>query len=181
MPYGTYSASPSVVRQAPDNLALAKTATLVVEGQPLSTAPFAQEYFEPGVNMKHIRRSKPKTNYTLPSDMKTYPLGFVPVNQEGRVAGEEPAILPTKVAHPADLLAVFARISAEEAALAKLPTYGIDAGQSVANEYMAAIKEKSVNDMMDKLMAEGNSEVDIKEAMKLNKLRHLQKKLNGEK
>lgn len=180
MPYNSaYPASPSVVRQAPDNKALMKTANVVVESQPLKTADQAQVYLEPGINVKLTHRRKPKTNYTTPSDPKSFPLGVVPTNLEGRVAGEEPAIIATKVAHPADLLAVFARIEAEEEALRKLPVAGIDEGQRVANEYMSAIKEKSVNAMMDKLVSEGNSEETIKEAMKLNKIQQLQKKLNG--
>lgn len=175
----TYTAQPSLTRQAPDFNALMKSTGLMVESQPLATSAISQEYFEPGINTRHIRRTKPKTNYTLPSDNKSFPLGFVPVNQQGRVAGEEPAIIATKVAHPADLLAVFARISAEEEALKNLPPKGIDAGQAVANEYMATLRQKSVNDMFDKLVAEGNSEEDIKEAMKLNRVISLQKKLNG--
>lgn len=182
MPYNSgYPATPSFVKQAPDHQALLKSTQVLIEGKQLATEPVALNFFEPGVNVTHIRRSKPKVNFTLPSDSKSYPLGVVPTNQEGRVAGEEPAILPTKVAHPADLLAVFARIEAEEAALAKLPPKGIDRGQSVANEYLAALKEKSSTETMDKLTSQGYTVDEVKEAMKLNRLRSVQKKLNGDK
>lgn len=180
MPYNSpYPANPLVAKQAPDHRALMKSTGLMIESQPLALPAISQEYFEPGINHRLIRRSRPKTNYTLPSDAKTFPLGFVPVNQEGRVAGEEPPIIKTSVAQPADLLDVFARIKREEIAQQAIPRGGIDMGQSVANDYLAALREKSKSDMMDKLVAEGNSEEDVKEAMKLNKLRSLQKKLNG--
>lgn len=175
-----YPASPSIVRQAPDNRALFKTAILELAAPPqLETAPVAQNYFEPGVNVNLTRRKTPKTNYTMPSDPVSFPLGFVPTNREGRVAGEEPSIVAPKVAVPADLLAVFARIEKEEKALAALPTYGVDMGQGVANEYMAALKEKSKTGMMDKLVSEGNSEAMIDEAMKMNTIASLQRKLTG--
>ncbi len=182
MPYNAgYPANPLVAKQAPDHKALFKSTGVVVESKELATEPVAQNYFEPRINGARIRIQKPKVNFTTPSDPKAYPLGVVPTNLEGRVAGEEPAIIATKVAHPADLLAVFARISAEEAALAKLPMAGLDAGQSVANEYLGALKQKNLNEMMDKLMSEGHTEEEVKEAMKLNRLRSVQKKLNGEK
>lgn len=179
MPYGMYPASPSIVRQAPDNRALFKSALLEVAGQPLETPAVAQNYFEPGVNVNLTRRSKPKTNYTMPSDPVSFPLGFVPINREGRVAGEEPSIIASKVAVPGDLLAVFARIEQEEKALAGLPTFGTDQGLSVAKDYMASLKEKSKSGMMDKLVAEGNPETLIEEAMKMNTIASLQRKLTG--
>jgi hypothetical protein len=179
MPYGMYPASPSIVRQAPDNKALFKSAILEVASQPLETPAVAQNYFEPGVNTKLRRRKTPKTNYTMPSDPVSFPLGFVPTNREGRVAGEEPSIIASKVAVPGDLLAVFARIEREEKALAAIPTYGVDMGQGVANDYMAALKEKSKAGMMDKLVNEGNTEAMVEEAMKANTIASLQRKLTG--
>jgi hypothetical protein len=180
MPYNSpYPANPLLVKQAPDHRALMKSTGLVIESQALALPAISQEYFEPGINHRLIRRTRPKTNYTLPSDPKSFPLGVVPVNLEAGVAGEEPPIIKTSVAQPADLLQVFARINAEEMAQQKIPYAGIDVGQSVANDYLANLREKSRGEMMDKLMNEGNKEEDIKEAMKLNKLRSLQKKLNG--
>ena len=82
------SAQPLAVKQAPDFRALGKTANLILESLPLSTPPMAQEYLEPGVNVKLTKRKTPKTNYTLPSDLPKYPLGFVPT-QNGAQLGDE--------------------------------------------------------------------------------------------
>jgi hypothetical protein len=173
-------ANPSAVLQAPDHKALNHATQLVVPGQPLSTPPIAQEYFEPGVNTKLTRRRTPKTNYTLPSDMPTYPLGFVPTNQTpGPLAGQEPPQIKVKEGVPADLLQVFARISAEQDALAKLPRGGIDAGQQVATEMMAALKEKNSQAIYEKFIAEGHTEEMINDALYNVKVASLEKRIVG--
>lgn len=167
MPYGTYSASPSFVRQAPDNRALRKTTTLLVGSMELSTPPMAQEYFEPGVNTKLTRRTKPKTNYTLPSDMPTYALGFVPTNQSSGANGEEPAIVVVPESKPADLMDVFARIDAEQKALQKAPKYGVDMGTMVVREYQDARRIALLEKRVDSLMRDGYTEAEAMSAMEV--------------
>ena len=175
-------ANPSVVRQAPDNKALNFPTQLIVGSQQLSTPPIAQEYFEPGVNTKLNRRRKPKTDYTMPSDMPKYPLGFVPINQTpGPLQGQEPPQIVVKEGVPADLLEVFARISAEEQALAKQPRGGIDAGQQVATEMLTALKAKSAQAIFDKFIAEGHTEDMIEEALYNVKVSKLEKRIAGTK
>lgn len=157
-------ATPSVVRQAPDHKALRKTAVLKVEDMPLSTPPIAQEYFEPGVNPKLQRRSKPKTNYTLPSDMPEYPLGFVPTNKTPGANGEEPPIIVVKESQPADLLDVFARISAEEKAVVSLPKH-VDVGSMVAREFGNAMRMRALENKVESMMREGFTEAETAKAM----------------
>lgn len=170
-------ALPSVVRQAPDHKALHKTATLVVAGQPLSTPPIAQEYFQPGVNVKHTRRSKPKTNYTLPSDMPKYELGFVPTNKaSGAETGEEPPLIVVKEAKPADLMDVFARIEAEEKALAAVPKYGVDMGTAVTREYQDAKRMALLERRVDSLMREGYTEREAVSAVEVVRMEEAVKK-----
>lgn len=159
-------AYPSFVRQAPDNRALRKTTTLSVGSMELSTPPMAQEYFEPGVNTKLTRRSKPKTNYTLPSDMPTYALGFVPTNQTSGANGEEPAIIVVRESQPADLMDVFARIDAEEKA-AKAPKYGMDMGTLVVREYQDARRIALLEKRVDSLMRDGYTEAEAMSAMEV--------------
>jgi hypothetical protein len=182
MPYDKpYPANPSGVRQAPDHRALNHTTTLVVGSQPLATPFEAAQYFEPGINTKLTKRKTPKVNFTLPSDMPSYPLGFVPTNQTPGANGEEPSIVPQKVGVPADLLEVFARISAEEQAIAKLPKGGIDAGQQVATELFTSLKEKNAQAIFEKFIAEGHSEDMINDALYNVKVSKLQKRILGEK
>lgn len=170
-------ALPSVVRQAPDHLALRKTTTLVLAGQPLSTPPIAQEYFEPGVNVKMNRRSKPKTNYTLPSDMPTYPMGFVPTNKaSGPETGEEPPLIVVKEAKPADLMDVFARIEAEEKAIAALPKYGVDMGTMVVREYEDVKRMALLEKRVDSLMRDGYTENEAVSAVEVVRMEEAVKK-----
>ena len=159
-------AIPSFVRQAPDHLALRKTAILEVAGQPLSTPPMAQEYFEPGINTKLNRRAKPKTNYTLPSDMPKYDLGFVPTNKaSGAERGEDPPIIVVKESKPADLMDVFARIEAEEKATLALPKYGVDMGSIVVKEYQDAKRIALLEKRVDSLMRDGYTEKEAVSAV----------------
>lgn len=170
-------ALPSATRQAPDYLALRKTATLVVEGQPLSTPPFAQEYFEPGINTKLTRRSKPKTNYTFPADNPSYPLGFVPTNKaSGPETGEEPPLIVVKESKPADLMDVFARIEAEEKALAAIPKYGVDMGTMVVQEYSDAKRMALLEKRVDSLMRDGYTEAEAKSAVEVVRMEEAVKK-----
>lgn len=158
-------ASPSVVRQAPDHKTLRKTTILKVEGAVLSTPPIAQEYFEPGVNTKLNRRAKPKTNYTLPSDMPELPLGFVPTNQTPGAAGEEPPIVVVKESQPADLMQVFARINAEQKMIETQPKYGVDVGSMVAREFGQAMRMKAMENKVESMMREGFTEAETAKAM----------------
>jgi hypothetical protein len=160
-----FPATPLLVRQAPDNKTLRKTTILKIDDFPLSTPPIAQEYFEPGVNTKLNRRSKPKTNYTLPSDMPTLPTGFVPVNQTPGANGEEPPQIIVKETQPADLIEVFARIAAEEKALASMPKYGVDTGTMLMREYTTALKEARVEKKVESMLNEGFTPVEVESAM----------------
>lgn len=174
------SANPSMTRQAPDFNALMKTAILVVESQKLETPPVAQEYFEPGVNRRLIRRSKPKTDYTLPSDMPKYSLGFVPTNQTPGANGEEPAIVKVPESVPADLMDVFAQISREQAAEQKrLEESRIDVGTRTARAFRKAVsearREKKINGMINAGFTEQEAEKAMlalreEEAMKMARL-----------
>lgn len=158
-------ANPLRVKQAPDARALNKTTILKVDSQVLSTPPFAQEYFEPGVNTKLTRRSKPKTNYSLPSDMPTYPIGFVPTNQYSGALGEEPPMIKVKESAPADLIEVFARINAEQQILAAQPKYGVDVGSMIIKEYATALKELKSERQREMMMAEGFTEEETEKAI----------------
>lgn len=158
-------AYPSFVKQAPDNRALRKTTTLSVGTMELSTPPMAQEYFEPGVNTKLNRRSKPKTNYILPSDMPTYPLGFVPTNQSPGANGEEPAIIVVPESKPADLMAVFARIAAEEKEF--LPKAVIDVGSMVAREFGESMKAKTTENKVNSMIRQGFTEAETTKALEV--------------
>lgn len=160
-----FPADPSKVRQAPDAKALMKSVLLVLEGQELSTPPMAQEYFEPGINVKHTRRSKPRTDYSLPSDMPTYPLGFVPINQTPGANGEEPPEIRVKESVPADLMDVFARINAEETVLASLPKYGMDVGSLMSKEYTVALREAREEKKLESMLREGYTQSEAAMAM----------------
>lgn len=157
-------ANPLAVKQSPDAKIL-KTTTLSVPGEPLSTPPFAQEYFEPGINTKLNRRSKPKANYELPSDLPTFPLGFVPINQTPGAQGEEPAIIEVKQSVPADLLEVFAKISAEEKAMAAIPKFQVDVGSMLMREYKNALKEARIERKIDFMLDEGFTPAEVDKAM----------------
>lgn len=168
-------ANPLGVRQAPDNKALSHPTQLVVASQELSTPPEAQQYFEPGVNTKLTRRRKPKTNYTLPSDMPTYPLGFVPTNQTPGANGEEPPEIKVKEAVPADLLDMFAKISAQQAAESKAVEEAkvigaLDIGTIVARQYRDAMTEKQTEARVEKLVREGYSADEVGEALRVTRL-----------
>lgn len=168
-------ANPSGVRQAPDNKAIQHSTQLVVGSQQLSTPPIAQEYFEPGVNTKLNRRAKPKVNFTLPSDMPKYPLGFVPTNQTPGANGEEPAEIRVKEALPADLLGMFAAISAQQAAeslaVEEAKRSGRqDVGSIVAREYQTVMTERQTEARAEKLMKAGFSEEETAAALRLSKM-----------
>lgn len=170
-------ASPSTAREAPNHIALNKTTNLIIEGQPLSTPPFAQEYFEPGVNTKLTRRKKPKTDYTLPSDMPKYPMGFVPTNQTpGPLAGQEPPLIKVKETVPGDLIEVFARIAAEENALASLPKFKVDSGTILMREYTDALKEARAEKKAESMLNEGFTPVEVDSAMNAVRMEEAVKK-----
>jgi hypothetical protein len=161
---GLNLALPSRVQQAPNHIALGKNTILVVPGQELSTPPIAQEYFEPGVNTKLNRRSKPKTNYTLPSDMPKYPLGFVPVNQTPGANGEEPAIVPQKELVPQDLLQVFQKVAAERLAEEK-PKPKVDKGTAVSKALLESVREKGAERKVNEMIAKGFTAEETAKAM----------------
>lgn len=172
-------ANPSPVKQAPDARALMKATNLVVVPEPGSSPAQLQNYFEPGVNVKLTRRKTPKTNYTLPSDLPTYPLGFVPTNKDSLARGEEPSIIQVRESAPADLLEVFAKINAEEQVLAKMPKNGVDSGQEVATEYLNALKEKNITAIVDKLVSEGYDDEMIEDALYETKMDSLKRRLKN--
>lgn len=160
-----YPATPLLVRQAPDHKTLRKTTILKIDDQPLMTPPISQEYFEPGVNTKLNRRRKPKTDYTLPSDMPKYAMGVVPVNQTPGAAGEEPPQIVVRETQPADLIEVFARIAAEEKVLNALPKYGVDTGTMLMREYTKALKETRVEKKIESMLNEGFTPAEVESAM----------------
>lgn len=161
-----YTAFPSAVKQAPDFRALGKTATLEVEGQPLSTIPVAAEYFEPGINVKLKRRSKPKTDYTLPSDGTSYPLGFVPTNKTPSANGEEPSIIVRPELMPGDLMEVFAKISAEEQSMKQaLPEAQIDRGTRTTRAYQRALRAARESTKRESMIREGFTPAETDKAM----------------
>lgn len=161
MPYDKpYPANPSGVRQAPDHKALNKTTTLVVGSQPLATPFEAALYFEPGINTKPTKRKTPKVNFTLPSDLPTFPLGFVPTNQTPGARGEEPSIVIPKEAVPADLLDMFSAISrqqlAESTGVEAAKVQGrLDVGSIIAQQYQAAVTERQTQARADALQRQG--------------------------
>lgn len=168
-------ANPSVVRQAPDNKALNFPTQLIIGSQQLSTPPIAQEYFEPGVNTKLNRRRRPKTDYTLPSDMPKYPLGFVPVNQSPGANGEEPAQIVVKEGIPADLMDMFTKISAQQAAESRAVEEAkvsgrADIGSLVAREYQNAMTERQTDARAEKLVKAGFSAEETDAALRASKL-----------
>lgn len=158
-------ANPSPVKQAPDAKALNKTTNLILEAIQGSTPAQAQNYFEPGVNTKLNRRKAPKTNYTLPSDMPELPIGVVPTNKSGRTLGEEPSIIEVRESTPADLLQVFAKISAEQQVLAAQPKYQVDTASLLMKEYKTALKEANLEKKVNFLMEEGYTEEETKKAI----------------
>lgn len=181
---GLRLASPSPVKQAPNAMALMKSTQLVVAGQPLSTPPMAQDYFEPGVNTKLNRRKTPKTNYELPSDLPKYPLGFVPLNQTPGAAGEEPAEIRVKESAPADLLDVFAKISAQQMAESKAVEEAkvlgrMDIGSLISQQYKSALSETTLDAKVSGLVREGFSQDEAVEAVKALRMEEAIKKARG--
>lgn len=161
-----FPATHSFVKQGPNYRPLDKSTQLILEGQPLSTPPVAQEYFEPGVNVKLQRRSKPKTDYTLPSDMPEYSPGFVPVNKTPGAFGEEPPRIVVKESVPQDLMDVFKRISAEEqAAKQTLPEAKIDRGSRTTRAYQKALKAARESMKVDSMVERGFTEDEAKKAI----------------
>jgi len=176
-------ANPSVVRQAPDNKALNHPTQLIVDSLQLSTPPEAQQYLQPGVNTKLTHRKKPKTNYTLPSDMVTYPLGFVPTNQTSGANGEEPAEIVVKEAVPADLLDMFSKISSQQAAESKAVEEAkvlgkADIGSIVAREYRDAMTEKQTAARVEVLFKEGYTADEVTDAVRATRLQRAISKAN---
>lgn len=165
--------------QAPNALALGKTATFSVASQPLSTPPMAQVYLEPGINVKLTHRRKPKVDFTFPEDLPKLPLDFVPTNKTPGANGEEPPRIVVKEGVPADLMDVFARISAEEKAIAALPKAKIDAGQDLAASYLKALKDASEDKQYQHFVDQGYDEEMIEEALHQVKMDHLKSKLKG--
>ena len=161
-----YTAFPSFARQAPDYRALGKSTQLIIEGMPLSTPPIAQEYFEPGINTKLRRRTKPKVDFTLPSDMPTYPLGFVPTNQTPGGNGEEPSIVVRPELVPADLMDVFAKINAEEQAVKQaLPESQMDRGTRTTRAYQRALRAARESGKRESMIREGFTPAETEKAM----------------
>lgn len=163
-------ANPSPVKQAPDNRRLNKATQLILESMQLSTPPIAQEYFEPGVNTKLNRRSKPKTNYSLPSDLPSYPLGVVPTNQTPGANGEEPPLIKVKEAVPADLMDMFAKIAASDAVMnaqeeASKIAEKVDIGTQIAEQYLEAMKTKTEEKRIENLIKQGFTEQESEQAM----------------
>lgn len=165
MPYGMYTADPSLVKQAPDFNALMKNTILAIESQQLATPATSQYYFEPGINHRLIHRSKPKTDYTLPSDMPKFPMGFVPTNQTPGANGEEMAQIRVPVSQPQDLLDVFAKISREQGTAPKLPEGSMDAGTRVATQFMTALTEARQEKKMEGMIASGFTPEETQKAM----------------
>lgn len=171
MPYNLpYPANPLNVRQAPDFKALDRSTQLVVPGANLSTPPIAQEYFQPGINTSLKRRKTPKTNYELPSDLPSYPFGFVPTNQTPGARGEEPPLVVQRELVPGNLLDMFAKISAQQAlesqAVEEAKVMGRqDAGTLIAQEYQTALKEKVVEAKVEALVADGFTQTEAVEAV----------------
>lgn len=161
---GLNLALPSRVQQAPNANALKKTTTLIVPGLALATPPMVQDYFEPGVNTKLNRRTKPKTNYTLPSDMPKYPLGFVPVNQTPGANGEEPAIVPQKELVPQDLLDVFQKVASQRLAEEK-PRVKIDRGTAVSRALHESVRERGADRKANEMMRKGFTAEETARAM----------------
>lgn len=158
-----YTAFPLMVKQGPDNRRLNKSTSLFIESQQLETPPIAQEYFEPGVNVKLTRRAKPKVDFTLPSDMPSLPLGFVPTNQTPGANSEPPSIVPQRELVPADLMEVFAKIAAEQKEDVRLPT--LDMGSRVIREYDQALRERKEEAKAQSMLRQGFSEPEVGHAM----------------
>lgn len=160
------TAFPSFVKQAPNANALGKTTNLFVEDFPLATPPIAQEYFEPGINVKLTRRSKPKTDYTLPSDMPEFPLGFVPTNKTPGANGEEPSIVVRPELAPQDLMDVFAKIQAEERAIKQtLPEAQLDRGTRTTRLYQRALRAARESEKRESMIREGFTPAETDKAM----------------
>lgn len=163
-------ADPSPVKQAPDHKALMHTTNLFVESLQLATPFEAQQYLEPGINVSLKHRRKPKANYELPSDMPKYPLGFVPINHTPGALGEEPALVRMTEGVPADLMDMFSKISAQQAAessaVEEAKRMGrMDVGTIMMKEYTAALDEKQTEARIEKLISEGFSELETQQAL----------------
>lgn len=158
-------ANPSPVKQAPDAKPLMKSTQLILDSLALATPPQAQNYFEPGVNHTLIRRSKPKTDYTLPSDMPKLPLDFVPVNKVQVGMGEEPSIVHQKELVPQDLLGVFQKIAEEDKLKERLPESRMDLGTRTTRAYMRALKKSRGERKVETMIKEGFTEEEAKKAL----------------
>lgn len=160
-------ANPSPVKQGPDAKPLMKSTQLILDSLALATPPQAQNYFEPGVNHTLIRRSKPKTDYTLPSDMPKYPIDFVPVNKAQVGMGEEPSIVHPKELVPQDLLGVFQKIAEEDKLKEKLPEGRMDLGTRTTRAYLRALKKSRAERKVETMIKEGFSEEEAKKALNI--------------
>jgi hypothetical protein len=168
-------ANPSGIIQAPDNKALKHPTQLIVASEALALPAQAQQYFEPGVNVKLTHRRKPKVNFELPSDMPTYPLGVVPVNQTPGAAGEEPPLIVVKEALPGDLLSMFAKISEQQAAESRAVEAAkregrSDVGTVVSQQYQAAMTERQTEARAEKMMRAGFSPEMTAQALQESKM-----------
>jgi hypothetical protein len=163
-------ANPSPVKQAPDNRRLNKATQLILESMKLETPPMAQVYLEPGVNTKLNHRSKPKTNYTLPSDMPELPLGFVPTNKTPGANGEIGPIIPVRESMPESLLTMFSKIEAQSKETAQIEMVEkivdkLDVGTMVANQMLDARKAEIEEKRYEGLIRHGFTEEEATGAM----------------
>lgn len=158
-------ATPFRGKQAPNALALGKTATLSVASQPLSTSPMAQVYLEPGINVKLTHRKKPKVDFTFPEDLPKLPLDFVPTNKTPGANGEEPARIVVKEGVPADLMDVFARISAEEKLAEAMPKAKVDVGTELMKNYTEALREVKDQQVYASMLQDGFTQTEAASAM----------------
>lgn len=160
-----HSADPSPVKQAPDAKALNKSTQLILESIALATPPQAQNYFEPGINRSLVRRSKPKTDYTLPSDMPKYELGFVPTAKPSVTESIEAPIIVQKELVPQDLLGVFQKIAEEDKVKPKLDEGKMDKGLRSTRAYQRALKAARGERKVQSMIKEGFTEAETKKAM----------------
>lgn len=163
-------ASPSPVKQAPDARALNKATTLLVESLKLETPPMAQVYLEPAVNAPHRFRKGPKSNYELPTDLPKLPIDFVPTNKTPSAGGEEMAEIRVREGVPADLLDLFAKINAQQAAESKAVEEAkrvgaMDIGTEIAKQYRDSLTERGLAAKVESLMREGFSEQEAVNAL----------------
>lgn len=163
-------ANPSPVKQAPDNRSLNKATQLILESLKLETPPMAQIYLEPGVNKKLTHMRKPKTNYTLPSDMPELPLGFVPTNKTPGANGEMPPIVPVRESMPENLMTMFSKIEAANKETAQIEMVEkmvdkLDVGTMVSQQYLETKQIITEEKRYQSLIRHGFTEGEAEKAM----------------